>query len=128
MALTEVQRRKHFFDEIESSNPLKQLAEHCLHNRPQSRPHANELVTTIQVLNRGGDHIEEILGTSTTNRLKQENKLVSLKKELDTFKEANKRLEDEIAILREQLYKKKALSQSEEGMILLSVVLTQICL
>ena len=40
MALTEVQRRKHLFDEIESSNSLKQLAEHCLHKGLQSCPHA----------------------------------------------------------------------------------------
>ena len=53
MALTEVQRRKYLFDEIESSNPLKQLAEHCLHNKPQSRPRTNELVSTIQVLDSG---------------------------------------------------------------------------
>ena len=55
MALTEVQRRKYLFNEIESSNPLKQLAERCLHNRPQSRPNTSELVTTIQVLDRNNE-------------------------------------------------------------------------
>ena len=115
MALTEVQRRKYLFDEIESNNPLKQLAEHCLHNRPQSRPHTNELVSTMQVLDNGSGHFERILGENMTARLQLEKKDVSLEKEFQTCQKANKRLEDENAILREQLNQKKSLSQSEEG-------------
>ena len=49
-----------------------------------------------------------------TTRLEQENIVVVLQKELETFKEGNKRLKNEIDILREQLYKKKTLPQSEK--------------
>ena len=108
MALTEVQRRKYLFDEIESSNPLKQLAEHCLHNRPQSRPLTNKLVSTIQILNVEDDHIEGILGGDIS----------VLKKELETLKELKKSLQEENTNLRQQLDLRKTLLQSEEGMLI----------
>ena len=47
MPRTEVQRRKHLIDKIKSSITLKQLAEQCLQNQPQSRPHTSDLVKRI---------------------------------------------------------------------------------
>ena len=45
---TEVQRRKHIIDKIESSTTLKQLIEQCLNNQPQSRPHSIDLVRRME--------------------------------------------------------------------------------
>ena len=40
---TEVQRRQHLLDKVDS-NVMKQLAMECLHNLPESRPHTDDLV------------------------------------------------------------------------------------
>ena len=103
MPLTEVQRRKYLFDEIESSNPLKQLAEHCLHNRPQ---HTNELVSTIQVLDKGDETISplQMNGVNLTVQCQSES----------CRKDKNK-LEDEIIKLREQIQYFQTLSHSNKG-------------
>ena len=47
MPRTEVQRRQHLLDQVENDT-MKQLAMDCLHNIPQSRPHASDLVRTIE--------------------------------------------------------------------------------
>ena len=44
---TEVQRRQHLLDKVEDDT-MKQLAEKCLHNQPQSRPYTLDLVRTIE--------------------------------------------------------------------------------
>ena len=45
---TEVQRRQHLLDQVENDT-MKQLATtECLHNDPQSRPHASDLVIRIE--------------------------------------------------------------------------------
>ena len=45
---TEVQRRKHILDKIESSITLKQLIEQCLNNQPWSRPRSIDLVRKME--------------------------------------------------------------------------------
>ena len=106
MALTEVQRRKYLFDELESSNPLKQLAEHCLHNRPQSRPHTNELISTIQVLDKGDEAISP-LQLNAVN--------VTVQCQSESCQKVKQKLEDEITKLREQVQYLQTLSHSKEG-------------
>lgn len=44
---TEVQRRQHLLDKVED-DAMKQLAEDCLNNRPECRPHTNNLVIRIK--------------------------------------------------------------------------------
>ena len=44
---TKVQRRQHLLDKVDS-NVVKQLAEECLHNLPESRPHTDDLVTCFE--------------------------------------------------------------------------------
>ena len=42
-----VQRYQHLLDKVDS-DVVKQLAEECLHNNPNSRPHTDDLVTSIE--------------------------------------------------------------------------------
>ena len=44
----EVQRWQHLLNKVDS-NVMKQLAEECLHNLPESRPHTDDLVTCFEV-------------------------------------------------------------------------------
>ena len=82
----------YLFDEIESSNPLKQLAEHCLHNRPQSRPHTNQLASTIQVLDRGDETMLPLLMNAVN---------LTIKCQSDCFQKDTKKIEGEITKFRE---------------------------
>ena len=47
MPRSEVQRRKHLLDKVKCDD-MKQLAEKCLHNSPNNRPHTLDLVRSIE--------------------------------------------------------------------------------
>ena len=47
MPRSEVQRRKHLLDKVKCDD-MKQLAEKCLHNSPNKRPHTLDLVRSIE--------------------------------------------------------------------------------
>ena len=49
MPRTEIQRREHLLNEIDS-NILRKLAEQCLDNQPNSRPHTSDIVSEVKNL------------------------------------------------------------------------------
>ena len=106
MPRTEVQRRKHLLDKIESSISLKQLAERCLYNQPQSRPGIDDVMTGMEVVGRTCEnHQQNSLLQLSLDIQDSMTKEKDLLKKLEASNKEKNDLTSEVLLLKAQLQK-----------------------
>ena len=103
---TEVQRRKHILDKIESSILLKQLAEQCLHNQAQSRPGIDDILRGMEAIGRASEnHQQNSLLLLSLDIQDSTTKEKDLLKKLEASNKEKNHLTREVLLLKAQLQK-----------------------
>ena len=100
LPLTEVQQRMKYIDAVDNAE-IKKLAQDCLQNFPEDRPHTSDVVAILQDACSEMEAVGTLMERDANAKVLEEEN-TQLKEENDLFKEENAQIKEENAQLKEE--------------------------
>ena len=100
LPLTEVQQRMKYIDAVDNA-VIKKLAQDCLQNFPEDRPHTSDVVAILQDACSEMEAVGTLMERDANAKVLEEEN-TRLKEENDLFKEENAQIKEENARLKEE--------------------------